>query len=496
VTDVASDTGEELSWSSLRTDDRIGAIRQLRALARIIVLASLVQVFTSVALCQAAQSPLLPAGQIVDVTCEGDTAQSYALYLPSTYSAAKHWPMIYFFDPGGVGRRPLELYKDLAEKYGFVMAGSNNSRNFSSDQSHVLNALWVDTHRRFAPDARLTYVSGFSGGARVAGLMALNCAQCQIAGVIANGAGYPSNRADAKDKLLYFFAVGDQDFNWPEVITVRREREDKGLAYRVRVFSGRHQWAPAEVMEDAIEWITLRAMQAGDRPPDAAFIDRQLRLRQADAGDAEKKNDAMAELAAYRALASDFSGIRDVPEAEKKLVALKKSPALKAAVKKQQEQIDEQAASENEVSGKLHAYVSGSAEDGTTLASTIVQEMHQLNDQAEHSKNEVKRLVARRAFAGLFVEGIESGQEELESRHFDKAEACFDLMSKVSDSPWPVLLLAETYAAEGNKKQALRELKEAVRRGVDVDAIESNERFQVLKTDPEFQKLVQAAKAK
>jgi len=404
--------------------------------------------------------------------------------------------MIYFFDPGGVGRRPLELYKDLAEKYGFVMAGSNNSRNFSSDQSHVLNALWVDTHRRFAPDARLTYVSGFSGGARVAGLMALNCAQCQIAGVIANGAGYPSNRADAKDKLLYFFAVGDQDFNWPEVITVRREREDKGLAYRVRVFSGRHQWAPAEVMEDAIEWITLRAMQAGDRPPDAAFIDRQLRLRQADAGDAEKKNDAMAELAAYRALASDFLGLRDVPEAEKKLVALKKSPALKAALKKQQEQIDEQAASENEVSGKLHAYVSGSAEDGTTLASTIVQEMHQLNDQAEHSKNEVKRLVARRAFAGLFVEGIESGQEELESRHFDKAEACFDLMSKVSDSPWPVLLLAETYAAEGNKKQALRELKEAVRRGVDVDAIESNERFQVLKTDPEFQKLVQAAKAK
>jgi hypothetical protein len=326
--------------------------------------------------------------------------------------------------------------------------------------------------------------------------MALNCAQCQIAGVIANGAGYPNNRGEAKDKLLYFFAVGDQDFNWPEVVTVRLERENRGLAYRVRVFSSRHQWAPVEVMEDAIEWITLRAMQAGDRPPDAAFIDRQLHMRQADAEDAEKKNDAMAELAAYRALASDFAGIRDVSEAEKKLAALKNSPALKAALKKEHEQIDEQAASENEVSAKLHAYVGGSAEDGTTLASTIVQEMHQLNDQAEHSKNEVKRLVGRRAFAGLFVEGIESGQEELESRHFDKAEACFDLMSKVSDSPWPVLLLAETYAAEGNKKQTLRELKEAVRRGVDADAIESNERFQVLKTDPEFQKLVQAAKAK
>jgi hypothetical protein len=249
-------------------------------------------------------------------------------------------------------------------------------------------------------------------------------------------------------------------------------------------------------MEDAIEWITLRAMQAGDRPPDAAFIDSKVRLRQADAENAEEKNDAMAELAAYRSLASDFSGLQDVPEAEKKLAALKKSPALKAALKKEQEQIDEQAASENEISGRLHAYMSGRVEDEATLASTIVQEMHQLNDQAEHSKNEAKRLVARRAFAGLFVEGIESGQEELESHHFDKAEACFDLMSKVSDSPWPVLLLAETYAAEGNKKRALRELKEAVRRGVDADAIESNDRFQVLKTDPEFQTLLQAAKAK
>jgi hypothetical protein len=186
-----------------------------------------------------------------------------------------------------------------------------------------------------------------------------------------------------------------------------------------------------------------------------------------------------------------------VAEAEKKLAVLKKSPALKAALKKEQEQIDEQSASETEVSAKLHAYMSGRADDEAALASMIVQAMHQINDQAEHSKNEAKRLVAKRAFGGLWVAGIESGQEELESRHFEKAEACFELMSKVSDSPWPVLLLAETYAAEGNKKQAMRQLKEAVRRGMkDAEAIESNDRFQILKADPEFQKLVQTLKAK
>ena len=69
-----------------------------------------------------------------------------------------------------------------------------------------------------------------------------------------------------RTSCLYFFAVGDQDFNWPEVMTVRREREDQGLPYRVRVFPGTHQWAPAPVMEDAVQWLILKAMQNGSLP--------------------------------------------------------------------------------------------------------------------------------------------------------------------------------------------------------------------------------------
>ena len=68
-------------------------------------------------------------------------------------------------------------------------------------------------------------------------------------------------------------------------------------------------------------------------------------------------------------------------------------------------------------------------------------------------------------------------------------------MSKVSDNPWPVLLLADTCASQGKKKEAIRELKEAVRRGLkDAEVIESDDRLQVLKTDPEFQKLVESLK--
>src|SRR5262249_24057198 len=96
-------------------------------------------------------------GQIAEVQCASDATQSYAVYLPSSYTAAKRWPIIYFFDPAGRGRHPLELYKEIGETYGFVLAGSNNSRNFSSDQSKAVSSIWADTHMRLALDERRSY---------------------------------------------------------------------------------------------------------------------------------------------------------------------------------------------------------------------------------------------------------------------------------------------------------------------------------------------------
>ena len=61
--------------------------------------------------------------------CATQPDQSYALYLPSTYTPAKRWPTIYAFDPLARGSVPLEFMKDAAERYGFILVGSNNSRN-------------------------------------------------------------------------------------------------------------------------------------------------------------------------------------------------------------------------------------------------------------------------------------------------------------------------------------------------------------------------------
>jgi hypothetical protein len=72
-----------------------------------------------------------------------------------------------------------------------------------------------------------------------------------------------------------------------------------------------------------------------------------------------------------------------------------------------------------------------------------------------------------------------------------KAEACFKMVAQISDDSWPVLLLAQTHASRGNNQLAIRDLREAVRRGFrDPDLLETDPRLQVLKSDRGFQELL------
>src|SRR5882672_10577374 len=83
----------------------------------------------------------LSAGKIIDsVICKADHTQSYALYIPAKGNGFA-LPVIYFFDPHGSGAFPLGKYKSLADKYGFIIIGSNNSKN--GNDWTTTESIWV-----------------------------------------------------------------------------------------------------------------------------------------------------------------------------------------------------------------------------------------------------------------------------------------------------------------------------------------------------------------
>ena len=74
--------------------------------------------------------------------------QSYALYLPSHYTSDRRWPIFYTFDPDGHGNVPAELMKDAAERYGYIVVGSNNSRYGSwKVEAESGQAMWNDSEK-------------------------------------------------------------------------------------------------------------------------------------------------------------------------------------------------------------------------------------------------------------------------------------------------------------------------------------------------------------
>lgn len=183
----------------------------------------------------------LLTGKVIDsVIGRDNTTICYALYLPSYYSSDKKFPCIYFFDSHARGALPVHSYKDLAEKYGFILVGSNVSKNGTpwNVTNDGIKAMMADTRARINIDQARIYTSGFSGGSRVASSTAIM--DGGVAGVIGCAAGFPSSNVEPQNKFDYFGMVGDYDFNYTEMEQLDVALQQNGFAHQLLTFSGIH----------------------------------------------------------------------------------------------------------------------------------------------------------------------------------------------------------------------------------------------------------------
>src|SRR4051812_8491978 len=135
----------------------------------------------------------LPRGRVVE-RVRADSIHSYALYLPSTWTAERRWPVLVALDPGGRALLPLERFREAAERRGWVVMSAYDVRNGDAAQmaanERAVDAMLVDAQRRFSMDPRRLYFAGLSGMARFAwGVVAQ--LDGQAAGLIGAAAGFP-----------------------------------------------------------------------------------------------------------------------------------------------------------------------------------------------------------------------------------------------------------------------------------------------------------------
>lgn len=454
----------------------------------------------------AAQAEDIAPGKIAPkVVCEADAAQTYALYLPSAYTPKAHWPILYAFDPAARGALPVERFREAAEKYGYIVAGSNNSRNGPwAPSAAAITAMMNDAASRFSIDFKRVYLAGFSGGARVACHLgvALNG---QIAGVIACGAGFGREiKLSASIPFVLFGTAGVDDFNYSELKQLGRTLHDLGVPVRIEAFDGGHAWAPPALCIRALEWMEVQAMKSGRIEKSARLLDDLFTAQSEQAHEYESAGKLYEAYLAYSGAAEEFRGLKDVSKLDNKVKEFGSSTDVRQALKKELEAQEEQARRSAELytlRAKLAQTPRSStdeSEDRDTLIADLKRALVDLKKRTEAKESTADRAMARRVLNSFLVYSFETSRSLIDNKQYDRAAAALAIDAEVMpDNSGVLYLLASVYSLKGDRKKSIDTLKKAVENGFsNVKELESDSAFDSIRTDSAFTNIVETLKKK
>jgi len=440
----------------------------------------------------------LPRGQVVEkVVCAANPQESYALYLPSGYTPDRAWPILYILDPRSRGDLAAERFRPGAEKYGYILASSNNTLSDTSIDPNVeaMRAMWTDTHGRLAIDGRRVYAAGFSGTVRSCCVLA-RAVPGTLAGIIGAGAGFPFHEPPRKgDPFVFFGTLGDKDFNYYEVMDLEPRLREAGITHRIEIFDGIHQWPPEELATRALGWMEIQAMKAGTRPKSPGVVEelwgRTIGLARA----AEAGGDLFQAHRYYAGAAADFAGLRDTSEAAAKATALAANPALQRELKEREARLKRDKELLGQAPGILAAAVNPGDEPTTVSRVVAALRIPELRAKAKSAPEADERLSAQRVLNTLGVQtSYYLPQSFSEKKQWDRAIFVLSVAAEISpEKPFVWYSRAEAYARKGDRKRALADLHQAVDTGWnDLASLQQDEAFAPLRQDPEYQRLTAA----
>jgi len=220
---------------------------------------------------QPSEKPIIQSS-IQTIACKSDTSNTYELYLPNNLKANQKYPVIICFDSHGRGKMPVDSLSETAERYKYIVIGSNRIRNNETKTNEILQILFNDVLARYPIDTTRVYLCGFSGGARLALSIALT--NKSIAGVISCAAGLPQIDKDITEIGFDLSMIsGKDDFNYLEIKALENNLISQNLKFYTQYFDGGHSWANKEQLRNAVLWLEMNAMRSGKIQKNDSLID-------------------------------------------------------------------------------------------------------------------------------------------------------------------------------------------------------------------------------
>lgn len=445
----------------------------------------------------------LPAGRVIQrMVSRADTSQRYALYLPSTFSRERQWPILFLLDPRGRALVPMQRFLPIAERLGYIAISSYNTLSDGPAEPNytAMNAMLADVQRSLPVDSRRLYLVGFSGTARFAWQMTGQLSG-SVAGIIGAGATVPGGRTWMQSNIgksapVLFGTMGTLDPNYEEVRQFDVELETIGLLHHIERFDGTHQWPPPELSTRAVEWLELQAMRRGLKPRSQPWIDSLYAAWLARASKVDSAGDTPVAARQYRLLRADFDGLADVSAVAARIGALERDARVKrvAATEYTIGQRDIQ------LGADLVAFageVSRSASPPSLDQARKRLDLDALRREAGRKDDSTASIAARRALERIFTHmSFYAPRAFFDEKRYAHAAFVLQIARLIKpDDGFACLWHARALAQLGDKGTALSALEcAAASRQVTAAAVEGDTLLTPLRSDARYDALVRRLK--
>jgi predicted esterase len=436
-------------------------------------------------------------GRITDtVKCQDKPGQTYSLFVPSSYSTKSRWPLLLLFDPGGQGAVAVKAFRQAAEKYGYILACSHNSRNGPMNNNFAAAGFMMnDLERQFSIDNNRIYAAGFSGGSRFA--LALASSNNFIAGVIGCGAGLPNDRnlvPSKKSSFIYYGIAGTRDMNMPELFELMTffNSNTMVLPY-LRTFDGGHQWPPSDILTQAVEWIKLQAMKKNLEVTDSEYIKYLSEKTKTQINLLLKEGNRLDAVRYLEYAIRDFPGIPGTNEMRTLLTTVEQSKEYREDSREWSRVVSQERNMEEKYISSVQTILySGTAPDTTAI--WWKKEISSLiNMKAKENRYS---QMASRLLNFISILCSEQGISQYGMKQYKLSGFFFDLCTMSdSENPANYYNLARSLSLSNEKGKALEALNKAIGHGfTSKKAIISEQAFNDLRNDDKYKLMIAGMK--
>lgn len=437
-----------------------------------------------------------PKGELIEtVYCSADTSQTYALFLPSNYNKNQPSPILYIFEPAARAKLGVEVFQKAAEKYGYILVCSYNSRNGRIEPIiEAFNAVSKDVSDQFSIDPKRIYMAGFSGGARVAAQFAMESEV--VAGVIACGAGFPSPiLPDKHYDFLYMGLVGNRDMNFLEMQKLEKNLQKHKFREELMVFEGGHQWADTATVERALQWLELQKMKVKKTELKEETVRDFIEVHQ---NIIDHTDDDFEKYEVYQILVQTLEGWKETETFQAELQRLKGAETVKTRLENRRLALEKEAQWQKKFLDEFKAIGLSPYKGDSTLknAAWWKREVRQLQKLMEEGANVEEKWMAERvmdfAWRNAYIQHNQNSHPEAMSVELELARKYLEIWTHFqADQPAPFYVLSKLYVRLNSPKKAIKTMEQAIENGFENwDYLEKDQGFDAIRGMKKFRELV------